>query len=633
MRMKTSSWRRSAAAALLSALVIPILAACGGNTAAPAASTAVSAGATAVTGAATAAATQVSQAATAVTGAATAVAATAAPAPTEAPKPTEAPAATKGGRLKILYWQAVTILNPHLSSGTKDFDGATVLLEPFARRNEKDELVPYLAAEIPTVENGGVAKDGTSVTWKLKPGLKWSDGTDFTIDDVIFTWDYCKDEATACTTKANFDPIGKIEAVDATTVKITWKEPNANPYVSFVGPNGMVLQKAQFGACIGAKALTDAACQTANAGPVGTNAWKLKEFKPGDTVLYERNPNYRAADKVFFDEVEIKGGGDATLAARAVCETGEVDFAWNLQVQKAALEPILKAGKCYPVAGGSFGVERVVVNFANPDPALGDKRSEPDQPHPFLSDPKVRQAINLAIDRKAIAEQLYGPSGEATCNILVVPAQLNSPNTKCDRDVEAAKKLLDEAGFTVNADGVREKDGVKLIVSFQTSINPLRQGEQAIIKANLAEIGITVNLKAVDAGVFFSGDPGNPDTLNKFYADLQMYTNGPTDPDPTSYLEGWQCEKVNAAENQWNDGNDGRWCNKDYDALYQQYKKSLDQAERAKLAIQMNDLIVSDIALIPLINRFTPNGVSNDLKGPTFNTFDSSIWNIQDWTK
>ena len=115
-------------------------------------------------------------------------------------------------------------------------------------------------------------------------------------------------------------------------------------------------------------------------------------------------------------------------------------------------------------------------------------------------------------------------SGAATCNILVVPAQLNSPNTKCDRDVEAAKKLLDEAGYTVNADGVREKAGVKLVVSFQTSINPLRQGEQAVIKANLAEIGITVNLKAVDAGVFFSGDPGNPDTLNKFYACL-LYTS------------------------------------------------------------------------------------------------------------
>ena len=143
-------------------------------------------------------------------------------------------------------------------------------------------------------------------------------------------------------------------------------------------------------------------------------------------------------------------------------------------------------------------------------------------------------------------EQLYGPTGEPTCNILVVPAQLNSPNTSCDRDVEGAK-LLDDAGYTLNG-SVREKGGVPLVMYFSTSINPLRQGEQAIIKANLAEIGIAINLKAVDAGVFFSGDPGNPDTLNKMYVDIQMYTNGPSDTDPTSYLESWICDKVNWRE-------------------------------------------------------------------------------------
>ncbi|GAB4112235.1 MAG: peptide ABC transporter substrate-binding protein [Roseiflexaceae bacterium] len=619
MRLNALTMRRTAAAALLSAM---ILAACGGGGAA----------------APTAAPAAEPTAAPAAPTAAPAAEPTAAPAaePTAAPaEPTAAPAepaAAAGGKLRILYWQAVTILNPHLASGTKDFDGATVILEPLARRNQSDELVPYLADEIPTIENGGVAADFSSVTWKLKSGVKWSDGSDFTADDVVFTWQYCADEATACTTASSFSLIDTVEAVDPTTVKITWKSPNPNPYVSFVGPNGMILQKAQFGACIGEKALTDAACQAANASPIGTNAYKLKEFKAGDVVLYDRNPNYRNADNVFFDEVEIKGGGDATSAARAVCETGEVDYAWNLQVQKAVLEPILQGGKCYSVAGGSFGIERVVVNFANPDPALGDKRSEPDQPHPFLTDPKVRQAINLAIDRKAIAEQLYGPTGEPTCNILVVPAPLNSPNTTCDRDVEAAKALLEEAGYTLNG-SVREKDGVKLVVSFQTSINPLRQGEQAIIKANLAEIGITVNLRAIDAGVFFSGDPGNPDTLNKFYTDLQMYTNGPSDPDPVSYFEGWLCSKVNAAENQWNAGNDGRYCNPEYDATYEAYTKEFDPAKRAELAIKLNDTIIADNAVIPLINRFTPQGVANDLKGPTYSTFDSVLWNIHEWSK
>jgi peptide/nickel transport system substrate-binding protein len=248
-----------------------------------------------------------------------------------------------------------------------------------------------------------------------------------------------------------------------------------------------------------------------------------------------------------------------------------------------------------------------------------------------LTDPVVRQAINLAIDRNAIAEQLYGPSGAPTCNILVVPANLNSPNTTCERNVEEANRLLDEAGYTLNGAVRQSPDGVPLVVSFQTSINTLRQGEQAIIKSNLAEIGITVNVKAIDAGVFFSGDPGNPDTLNKFYADLQMYTNGPTDVDPQSYFAAWQCSERNSSANQWNANGDGRYCNEEYDVLFTQFAAELDPEARADLAIQLNDFLINDNVIIPLINRFTPNGKAKNLEGPTYNTFDSSIWNIHEW--
>ncbi len=559
-----------------------------------------------------------------------------APAPGGAPAASApaASAARAGKDLKILYWQAPTILNPHQASGTKDFDAASVILEPLARYNEKDELVAYLAAEIPTIDNGDVAKDGTTTNWKLKKGVKWSDGSDFTADDVVFTWTYCSTKETACVNKANYDPIKTVEAVDPTTVKITWNDPNPNPYVSFVAQQGMILQKKQFEKCVGAPAITDKDCQAANLAPIGTNAYKLKEFKPGDVVTYVKNENFRDTANVYFDTVEIKGGGDAASAARAVCETGEVDYAWNLQVPKAVLDPILAAGACDAVAGGSFGVERILINFANPDPALGDKRSEPDQPHPFFSDLKVRQAINKAIDRKAIADQLYGSAGVPTCNILVSPTALNSPNTKCDHDVDGAKKLLADAGWKdSDGDGILDKGGKKFELSYQTSINQVRQGAQAIVKANLAEVGIQVDLKAIDAGVYFGGDPGNPDTTNKFYADLEMYTNGPDGPDPTGYLGGWQCSKADSAENKWQGGNDSRYCNKGYDALFAQYSKEFDPAKRAELAIKLNDLFVNDVGIIPLINRVTPSGKAKNVDGPTFNTFDSNLWNVAMWKR
>jgi peptide/nickel transport system substrate-binding protein len=562
----------------------------------------------------------------------------AAPAGTQAPAGGEqaasAPAAEEEQILNILYWQAPTILNSHQGTGTKDIDAGAVILEPLATYNQNDELIPVLAAEIPTVENGGVAADGTSVTWKLKEGLKWSDGTDVTADDIIFTWQYCADPATACTTTSKFSNIAGIEALDPLTVKITWTNPTPFPYDPYVSYYGHILQKAQFGNCIGAAAINDAACQAANLAPIGTNAYQLVEFKPGDTVVYERNPNFRDAANVYFDKVVIKGGGDATSAARAVCETGEVDYAWNLQVQKAVLEPILAAGKCDAVQGGSFGVERIHLNFANPDPALGDKRSEPDQPHPFLSDVKVRQAIAKAIDRQGIDEQLYGPTGEATCNIAVSPASINSPNTTCDQDVEGAKALLAEAGWAdTNGDGTLDKDGVEMKVLYQTSINPLRQGEQAIVKQNLEEIGIGVELKSVDAGVFFSGDAGNPDTINKFFADLQMYTNSPSSPDVYSYFADYICANLASSTNNWQSPNYSRHCDPEFDKLADQYLKEFDPAKRTELAIAMNDYLIENAVVLPLINRATPSGKAKNLEGPTYQTFEGNLWNIATWKR
>jgi peptide/nickel transport system substrate-binding protein len=572
---------------LLIALIVPILAACGAPSggATTAGTSAPAAGATA---AGPAAATTAPQAAATTAGGATASGA-ATTAPAAAGGGTSS--GTKGGTLKILFWQAPTILNPHQSQGTKDYEAGGPMMEPLGRWDVNGKPVPYLAAEIPTAENGGVSKDFKTITWKLKQGIKWSDGTPFTADDVVFTWQYCSDKAAACSTQSNFEPIQKVEALDPHTIKITWKEPNPNPYIAFMGYSGEILQKKQFSACMGAKAPQCAE----NNRPIGTGPYKLKEFKPGDVVTFERNPNYRDAGKVAFDSVEIKGGGDAVSAARAVCQTGEYDYAWNLQVEKAVADEIFKGGKCDPIVAGSTGIERIVINFANPDPALGDKRSEPDQPHPFLTDLKVRQALSLAIDRKTMAEQIYGIGGKATCNALTQPPELNSPNTKCPFDLEKAKSLLDQAGWKVGADGTtREKNGKKLVISYSTTINSLRQKEQALVKEDWTKLGAVVQLKAVDSGVFFDTDKSNPDTFGHFYNDVQMYTNSNDSPDPTSYFDGFTCAQVASKANGWQLNNNGRYCNKAYD---------------------------------------TPEGKSKALQGPTGTTFDLNLWNIADWHK
>jgi peptide/nickel transport system substrate-binding protein len=548
-----------------------------------------------------------------------------------------------GGTLNILYWQAPSTLNSHLASGTKDYDAASIVLEPLANYDENGNLVPVLAAEIPTLDNGGVAEDLMSVTWKLKEGVLWSDGTPFTAEDVVFTWQFCVNPDAGCSNVTSFEGVQNVEAVDDLTVKITFEAPTAFPYNPFVSSLAMILQKAQFQECMGAQAQ---GCSAENSAPIGTGPYKVREFKANDVVTYDINENFRDPDKPFFSEVVMKGGGDAASAARAALETGEVDYAWNLQVEPQILNAMAAAGKGKLVTGFAGSVERILINFTNPDPALGEKRSEwtaeDPNPHPFLSDVNVRKALSMAIDRGVIAEQLYGPAGKPTCNILAgPPAVVSTANDAClTQDIEGANTLLDEAGIIdTDGDGIREKDGAPLRILYSTSTNLVRQKTQALIKQWWSEIGVETELKDVDAAVFFGGDVASPDTYNKFYADVLMFTNNPAGTDPQSYMAGWLCmnsdgtPNIANSSNQWLGNNLERWCSEEYDALFQEYQGTAELEKRAELAKQLNDMLAQDYVNLPLIFRGNVSAHANSLMGVRINGWDSEMWNIEDWTR
>ena len=144
------------------------------------------------------------------------------------------------------------------------------------------------------------------------------------------------------------------------------------------------------------------------------------------------------------------------------------------------------------------------------------------------------------------------PAGQATSNLLVAPENFASPNTSFTFDIEAAGAALDAAGWTGSP---RAKDGVEMKVIYQTTINPLRQKTQEIVKAGWEDMGIPTELKSIDAGVYFSSDAGNPDTASHFYADFEMYTNGPSSPYPIAYMSSWKSNDpaVDLAQksNQW----------------------------------------------------------------------------------
>jgi peptide/nickel transport system substrate-binding protein len=538
------------------------------------------------------------------------------------------------GVLKLLYWQAPTIVNPHLAQGVKDYHASRVCLEPLLTVNAAGVFTPVLAAEVPSRANGGLAADGKSVTYKLKQGIKWGDGRPFTAADVIFTYQFVINKESGATTYASYATIDKVEAPDPSTVKITFKAPTPAWYLPFVGSNGMILPKHALESSVGSNARN----APFNLKSFGTGPYKVESFRPGDLVVYSINEFYRDPTKPAFQQVQIKGGGDATSAARAVLETGEYDYAWNLQVEWPVLEAMTKAGKGVVITEGGGGVEQIYINQTDPSKEVDGQRASIKMPHPFLTDLKVRQAFGMAVDRETIAKQLYGLEGDATPNVLTTPSKLNSKNMKSVFDIAKANQLLDEAGWQKGPDGIRQKGGVKLQVNYVTSVNTLRQKEQQIVKDGWGKVGIAVTLQSVDAGVFFSSSPGNNDTAAHFYRDVQMFTNTFTSPFPANYMRqyysGDLAKDIAQKENNWSGDNYIRWVNKEYNQMYDQALVELDPTKNDALWIKMNDLVVSQAVSLPLISRRI---VSTRAKGlsvvENLSPFDSETRNIADWRR
>ena len=535
------------------------------------------------------------------------------------------------GNVNVLYWQAPSTLNPYLSSGTKDVETASLILEGLGGFNEKGEVVARLADGVPTVENGGVAADLTSITWKLQPGLLWSDGTPVTSADAKFTWEYCTHPEGGCAQAARYEGITAIETPDDLTIVIKFSGPKPNPYTAFVGGTSPILQAAQFANCLGAAAST---CTEQNFGPIGTGPFVVTEFKTNDTVSLAANPNYRDPAKPAFATMTVKGGGDAEAAARAVMETGEFDYAWNTQINPELQAAMAGGGKGVFLNGFGTLVERIEMNMTDPSADLPEgERSTTKHPHPILSDIKVRTALSMAIDRQILVDVGYGAAGRPTCNLVPAPEMFASDNTGClTQDMEGAKALLDEAGWVVGADGIREKDGKKLQLLYQTSTNPVRQDFQALIKGWWNEIGVGVELKNIDASVFFGGDAGSPDTFQKFYSDVEMYANNFDGTDPEPYLAQYMCDKIPGPDNQWQGENINRFCDPAYDALVKEMSATAEMGKRSELAKKMNDMLTKDsMVVVPLVDRGRLSAASTTLGGVVLNTWDTELWNAQDW--
>jgi peptide/nickel transport system substrate-binding protein len=541
------------------------------------------------------------------------------------PKPAFAPTRRGGGgRLKLLWWQAPVMLNPHFANGVKDGDACQVVLESLVSIDADGNLVPVLATEIPSVEAGTLARDGRSVLWRLKKDVAWHDGQPFTAADVVFNWEYAADPATAAVTQGTYRDILRMERVDDHAVKIVFKQPTPFWY----GAAGALLIPKHLHAAFKGQRAREAPY---NLKPVGTGPYRIVDFRPGDAVRYEINRQYHVPNRPFFDDVELKGGGDAVSAARAVLQTGEFDFAWNVQVEDDVLARLERGGKGRVEFVPSGSIEHILVNQTDPGREVDGERSSLKAPHPVLTDPKIAAALTRLVDRTAVQEQIYGRQGQTTANFLNAPARYRSPNTRWEFDVERAGRLCDEAGWKRGGDGIRVKDGRRLRLVFQTSANAPRQRTQAIVKQAAARAGIDLELRAIAPAIYFSSDPGNADTVSKFSADLQMYTVQMGAPDPQRFMELFCSWEAASKANTWSGRNITRWRNDEYDRSWKAAEHEMNPAVRAGHFIRMNDLVVQHGVVIPILRRNLVQAVGARLRGVEISGWDSNLSRLAYW--
>ncbi len=529
-----------------------------------------------------------------------------------------------GGLLKVMWWQGPTLLNPHFAVGTKDQDGSRLFYEPLAGWDAEGNLRPILAETIPGREDGTLAADGKSVTWKLKKGVTWHDGKPFTADDVVFTWEYSRNPATAAVTSGSYKDV-VVEKIDTHTVVVKFPQPTPYWADAFVAAPGMIIPKHLFADFIGAKS-RDA---PNNLKPVGTGPYMFKDFKPGDMVTGVINPNYHKENRPHFDAIEMKGGGDAVSAARAVLQTGEFDFAWNMQVEDEILLRMEKGGKGRVILTKGGGIEHIQVNSTDPWTEVDGERSSLKTKHPIFTDAAVRQALSLLVDKDSVEKHIYGRTGVATANFINNPDRFRSKTTKYEFNVDKANAILDKAGWAKGADGIRAKDGKKLKFVYQTSINQPRQKTQAIVKQACQKAGIDIEVKAVTASVFFSSDVANPDTYTKFYADLQMYNNN-SQPDPELFLRQFCSWEVATKDNKWQGRNITRHQSKEYDDIHKAAQVEIDPIKRAAMLIKLNEIVINNWIVIPVVARLGAAAAKEKLV-LELTGWDNNTWDLPNW--
>ncbi len=539
-----------------------------------------------------------------------------------APAPTSA-RSTAGGTVTLALAEEPDTLNPYLASQRAAAEVHAFVLEGLLSVDPQGEFFPVLAATVPTRENGGVSADGLTITYRLRPNVTWSDGQAFTCADVQFTWQAIVAPKSGAVGTAGYREIDSVSCPDPLTAVVQYR----TYYAAYLVPFWVVLPKHATG---------DPAQMPQwafNRQPIGTGPFRLAEWASGDHITLVRNERYREPAKPQLDAVYIRFVPSREVALQLL-QSGQVTVVGDLveaDLPQLASAPGIALGKA-----PSPRAERLLLNLA--DPSLDAPPDPLAHPHPILGDARVREALELAIDKQEIVDQLlFGYASVGTNELSLGWARCDTLPSKYDP--AEAKRLLDAAGWKAGADGIRlaqgakyAKDGTRLRLKLQgPSGDALRERVEQLLLDRWRAIGVEINIEnAPTAALFGTWDTGAAARHGRF--DVLTYTTGPyVDPHSQieTYFASWQ---IPSAANRGAGYNYSRWINPTVDAAIQRAGRSADLAERRAAYCAVMEEVVRERPQVFLFARHLLAAYRDALQGWRTNVWKNLGWNAAEWS-
>ena len=519
-----------------------------------------------------------------------------------------------GGAVVVGVYQEPNSLNFLLTGGPISFASMQLspLFEPMIRYNADFEMEPRLLTEIPTAENGGISEDGLTYTLHFQPGVTWHDGTPFTANDFKFTWEWIMDPKNQAQATAGWTEIESVEVPDDNTAVVTLKGLYLPWVAETLGWNPLLPQHIQ----------STMTTEEFGRNPVGNGPFKFVEWVPGDHLTYERNENYYRDDKALLDRLIWKVVPDRnTVIAQA--KTGDIQI--GVDYTEAQIPEMSNVPGVTLEITPSSNYERYHFTMVTHDDAS--------VPHPIFGDKQVRLALTHALDRQTIVDQVLFGEAEIAKNELDNSPYENTDIVPLPYDPELAKQLLDEAGWVPGADGIREKDGVRLSFTHgTTSGNQTRETIQALAQANWKDVGAEMTVANQPASKFFGGFNDGGGWLDRTI-DMVGFTNGMASSDP-NLRPFWHTESIPTVDKPGGFNHSGL-SNPDLDELLDEQITELDLAKRTELLKQAQVIIADEVPMIPMYDRVVINSIADNVKGvqsSPFGSISGLVWNVEDWS-